>query len=227
VIQALTLDLDDTLWPVWPAIERAEQVLHEWLATHAPATATRFDTRALRQLREQVGQAHPERAHDLSWLRLTSIAQALSLAGDDPALATPAFELFFEQRQRVELYADVPDALARLAQRWPLLALTNGNADLGRIGLAGYFVGSLSAREFGQGKPHAAFFHAACQRLGLPPAQVLHVGDDWALDIEGAWAAGQPAAWIHRQGTAAPPPGATAQAWAQLPDLATLADRLA
>lgn len=227
MIQALTLDLDDTLWPVWPAIERAEQVLHDWLGRHAPATARRYDTRALRQLREQVGQAHPDRAHDLSWLRLHSIEQALRLSGDDPALATPAFDRFFEQRQRVELYADVPAALARLSQRHPVLALTNGNADLARIGLSGWFVGTLSAREFGQGKPHAAFFHAACARLGLPPDQVLHVGDDWALDIEGAWAAGQPAAWIHRHGPATPPPGATARPWAALPDLAALAERLA
>eukprot|EP01036_Dinobryon_divergens_P047559 gene47559-63761_t len=37
-IKAITLDLDDTLWPVWPTIHRAEQVLTDWLAHHAPAT---------------------------------------------------------------------------------------------------------------------------------------------------------------------------------------------
>ena len=38
-IRAITLDLDDTLWPVWPTIHRAEQVLSDWLMQHAPATA--------------------------------------------------------------------------------------------------------------------------------------------------------------------------------------------
>ena len=38
-IKAITLDLDDTLWPIWPMIERAEKRLHAWLAEHAPATA--------------------------------------------------------------------------------------------------------------------------------------------------------------------------------------------
>ena len=128
-LKALTLDLDDTLWPVWPAIERAEVVLHGWLRSHAPRTAERFDTRALRQLRDQVGQTHPERAHDLSWLRWRSIELALQTAGEDPALADPAFALFFDHRQRVELYAEVPQALARLSARYPILALTNGNAD--------------------------------------------------------------------------------------------------
>ena len=39
---ALSFDLDDTLWPIWSAIERAEQVLHGWLTDHAPATAARW-----------------------------------------------------------------------------------------------------------------------------------------------------------------------------------------
>ena len=28
-IRAITLDLDDTLWPIWPTIERAERVLQK------------------------------------------------------------------------------------------------------------------------------------------------------------------------------------------------------
>lgn len=226
MIRAITLDLDDTLWPVWPAIERAEQVLHDWLKVHAPATARRFDTPALRGLRERVGRAFPERAHDLSWLREHSIALALTQCGDDPALATPAFTAFFAQRQRVSLFPDVPQTLATLSQRLPLLALTNGNADLQTIGLAGHFVGSLSARDFGQGKPHPAFFHAACARLDLPPAEVLHVGDDWRLDIEGAMAAGQPAAWVHRPGHAARPEGSLHAPWCQVAGLDELVRHL-
>ena len=37
-VTAITLDLDDTLWPVRPTLVAAEQVLAEWLRTHAPAT---------------------------------------------------------------------------------------------------------------------------------------------------------------------------------------------
>jgi hypothetical protein len=79
----------------------------------------------------------------------------------------------------------------------PLIGLTNGNADWHSIGLSPYFNrGVLAAREFGQGKPHAAFFHEACKRLDLPPAQVLHGGDDWHLDVEGALDAGLQAVWL-------------------------------
>lgn len=35
-IRAISLDLDDTLWPIWPTIAKAEGVLLQWLAQHAP-----------------------------------------------------------------------------------------------------------------------------------------------------------------------------------------------
>ena len=38
-VRAITLDLDDTLWPIWPTIARAEGALQQWLADNAPATA--------------------------------------------------------------------------------------------------------------------------------------------------------------------------------------------
>ena len=197
-IRAVTLDLDDTLWPVWPAIRRAEHVLHDWLRVHAPTTAQAFDTEGLRRLREEARTRHPQWAHDLTALRRESIRDALQRAGDDPGLAVPAFEVFFDERQRVDFYPDVLPALARLALRWPLLALTNGNADLHRVGLSALMVGSVSAREFGLGKPDARIFHEACRRLNVPSAAVLHIGDDRQLDIEAARSAGLHALWVHR-----------------------------
>ena len=91
-------------------------------------------------------------------------------------------------------------ALARLAARYPLVSVSNGNADLERIGLKHFFQCSISARECGVAKPAAPIFHAACERLGLPPQAVLHVGDDPELDVAGAGAAGLRSAWINRSG---------------------------
>ena len=218
---ALTFDLDDTLWPIWPTIARAETALRDWLRAHAPATAARFDAAGLRRLRDEVAMAHPQWVHDLSAVRRESIRRALELAGEDPALAEPAFDCFFEARQRVELYADAAPALARLAARFPILALSNGNADLTRIGLDHHFVGALSARDFGLAKPRPEIFHEACRRLGAAPAAVLHVGDDLDLDVNGARGAGLQAAWIDRQAQAPVPDGVL-----HLPDLTRLADTL-
>ena len=205
-IKALTLDLDDTLWPVWPAIERAEHELHGWLGRHAGATAARFDVAALRTLREAVAAEHPEWGHDFSRMRHESLVRALTLAGDDPALAAPAFDVFSAGRNRVELFDDVPPALAALAARWPIVAVTNGNADLHAIGLARHFTATVSARAFGIAKPDARIFHEACRQLGAAPQEVLHVGDDWALDVVGAHRAGLRTAWVRRDASAALPP---------------------
>ena len=211
-IKALTLDLDDTLWPVWPAIKRAEIELHAWLAQHAAATARRFDVAALRALREAIGVEHPQWCHDFTRLRRESLRRALTLAGDNAALAEPAFEVFFAARNRVELFDDALPALQALALRWPIVALTNGNADLHSIGLSHYFTATVSARDVGVGKPDARIFHEACRRLGALPHEVLHVGDDWALDVVGAHGAGLRSAWVRREGDALPPATGKARA---------------
>lgn len=225
-LAALTLDLDDTLWPVWPAIARAEAGLHTWLGQHAPATATLHDTAALRRLRQAIEAEQPERAMDLSGLRRDSIRRALQAAGDDPALAEPAFAHFLALRQQVELFDDVLPALRRLKTRFRLVALSNGNADvLAMPALAGLFDAAFSAQGLGVGKPHPAAFEAACAAVGCAPHQVLHVGDDGHTDVDGALAAGLQAAWLLRP--TLPPPRAPQQAphWTG-PDLQQLADHL-
>ena len=198
-ISAITLDLDDTLWPIWPTIERAERVLHEWLLREAPKTASLLLTPGvLRELREATAKERSDLAHDLSALRRESIRAALRRAGEDPALADPAFDAFFEERQRVTLYDDALPALKWLSERYPLVAVSNGNADLHKTGVGRWFRTAFNARAFGSGKPHAPIFRAAAASVGLLPKDVLHVGDDAALDVVGALNAGMQAAWLVR-----------------------------
>ncbi|ATA54468.1 HAD family hydrolase [Variovorax boronicumulans] len=198
-ISAITLDLDDTLWPIWPTIERAERVLHEWLLREAPKTASLLLTPGvLRELREATAKERSDLAHDLSALRRESIRTALVRAGEDPALADPAFDAFFEERQRVTLYDDALPALKWLSERYPLVAVSNGNADLHKTGVGRWFRTAFNARTFGSGKPHAPIFRAAAASVGLLPKDVLHVGDDAALDVVGALNAGMQAAWLVR-----------------------------
>ncbi len=226
-VVAITLDLDDTLWPVWPTIERAEQRLHDWLAVHAPATAAAHDTVSLRRVRNALSIERPELAHDLTAIRRESIRRVLGECGEDPALADAAFEVFFASRQEVTLFDDALPALQRLAARYPVLGLTNGNADLQRVGIAAHFRGCIGAREFGAGKPEPGIFHEACRRLGAAPAQVLHVGDDPLVDVVGALRAGLQAAWVRRDDAApASTTGLEVQPQYIVTDLAELADRL-
>lgn len=204
-VRAITLDLDDTLWPIWPTIERAEAALQDWLSSHAPATAAWCAAPgALRGVRNHMHMARPDLAHDMSALRLESIRLALRCGGDDPALAEPAFEVFFAERQRVDLFEDALPALEWLSERFPVVAISNGNADVNRVGLGSHFRAAFSARDFGVGKPDPRIFHAAAQAAGVEPAEVLHVGDDAHLDGVGALQAGMQLAWLNREGQAWP-----------------------
>ena len=198
-IRAITIDLDDTLWPIWPTIERAEKALHDWLTVHAPMAAALFSSpAALRDIRDYMGSSRPELKHDMSALRRESIRLALYRAGENPLMADEAFEVFFSERQRVTLFDDAQPALQFLAERYPMVSISNGNADLVRIGLAPYFRASITAREFGVGKPDPRIFHAAAGAVDTMPEDVLHIGDDATLDALGALNAGMQAAWINR-----------------------------
>ena len=101
-VRAISLDLDDTLWPIWPTIERAERALHEWLADNAPMAAALFSSpSALREIRDYMAANRPDLKNDLSSVRRESIRLALYRAGENPLLAEAAFEAFFAERQRV------------------------------------------------------------------------------------------------------------------------------
>ena len=201
-VHAITLDLDDTLWPFAPIGARIEHALHAWMEHHSPQTAQRFPIAEMRALRERVVAEHPQHAHDLSLLRRLTIERALRDSGGDTALAEAAYAIFFGERNRVDFYPDALAALQRLSARVPIAALSNGNADLAAIGIAGHFRFQLGAREHGAAKPDAGIFHAACARLGVEPRYVLHVGDDVWMDVIGAHRAGLRSCWINRPGDA-------------------------
>lgn len=198
-IRAISLDLDDTLWPIGPAIEAAERALTAWLGQHAPMTAALFaNPHARHDLRQQVLRAHPEWAHDLARVRLEAIRLGLAKAGEPLSLAEEGFAVFYAQRNRVQLFADARPTLEALARRFPLVALTNGNADLQRIGLAPLFAAHVTAVSVGVGKPDRRMFEAAAHALGVRVEEVLHVGDDAHLDVVGALGAGMQAVWVNR-----------------------------
>jgi HAD superfamily hydrolase (TIGR01549 family) len=200
-VMAISLDLDDTLWPIWPVIEHAEQCLQEFLLANTPKTAKHFPIPAMRHLREQVAQAHPELAHDFSAQRKISLSHAFRLAGESQDWIEPAFEVFFAARNQVTLYDDCLPALELLVRKLPIIALTNGNADLQRTGIAHFFIDCISAKNIGCAKPDAAIFIAASHTLGIAPEHILHIGDDPWLDIQGAHNAGFQSAWINRTNT--------------------------
>lgn len=197
-IEAITLDLDDTLWPSGPALAAAESELHGWLERHAPAVAAALPPPKFALFRRALAGERPEMAHDFTALRGEAIRLALQQHGEDSALAGAAMAVFLEARSRVTLYDEVPAALARLSSRYRLVALTNGNADIVRAGVGRFFAETVTPAIAGTAKPDPRIFHAACASLGAAPDRVLHAGDHPDADVRGAARAGLRAAWINR-----------------------------
>ena len=197
-VRAITLDLDDTLWPFPPVAARIERVLDDWLRAHSPATAAMFPVAAMRALRERTWAANPQFAHDMSALRRLTLEHALRESGGDLGLVDAAYDVFYAARHEVDYYPVALDALARISARLPIASLSNGNADLARMGLAHHFSAFVHSREHGAAKPEASIFLAACERLGCAPGEVLHVGDHPEADVVGAARAGLRSCWINR-----------------------------
>lgn len=199
-IKAVLFDLDDTLWPIMPVIDRAEIVLFDWLVGHAPAVAQKFTIESLRARRLALMETNPRYAVNLRELRHAALIEAFSDCGEDPARVDHAMTVFSEARNAVTPFDDVHPALMRLHGRFALGSVSNGAADLEAIGLAHYFQTSIAAHRFGRAKPDPAIFHAACEALNVAPREAVHIGDDPLLDIEGAQKAGLHAVWINRPG---------------------------
>jgi putative hydrolase of the HAD superfamily len=194
----LSFDLDDTLWAVEPVMLAAEAAMLAWLRQHHPLAMHGQDRESLRAIRARVAQQFPERSHDMTFLRHRALAEMFSAAGHSAAHADEAFEVFFAARNRVKLYDEVEGSLERLSARYRLFAVSNGNADLKRCGIAHWFEGHVTAISAGAAKPDIRIFTRLLDEARVDASQVLHIGDDPHLDVAGATRAGMQAAWINR-----------------------------
>ncbi len=202
-LRLITFDLDDTLWDVAPVMHGAEAALRDWLAVHA-ARLGPVPIEHLWTIRSRLLASDSGLKHRLSELRRRILFHALEDAGyaqtEASELAELGFQVFLGARHQVKLFPEVHPTLERLADRFILGVITNGNADVRRLGLADYFQFALCAEELGIGKPDPHPFQTALQHAGVAAAQGVHIGDHPSDDIAGAQAAGMRAIWFNPQG---------------------------
>jgi putative hydrolase of the HAD superfamily len=198
-IKAVLFDLDDTLWPVAPVIMQAELSLHHWMTLNAPQVTQTYSIEDLRKKRNDLVSSDPRFTYDLWALRHTLLRGVFNEFGVDPGKADQAMAVFADARNQVQLYEDVIPALHVLQQTVALGSISNGFADLQKIGLAPHFKISLAAHSFGCAKPDPRIFRAACDGLNLLPHQVLFVGDDLMLDVHAAQQVGMQGIWMNRR----------------------------
>jgi putative hydrolase of the HAD superfamily len=223
-IRTITLDLDDTLWPIGPVIARAEKRMRNWLAEHYPRVTDMFTPEAMLEVRAEVIEQHQDKIHDLMFLRRTVLGHVSEAAGYGTRMVDDAFAIFSEERNIVDVFPDVRPTLSTLKASYTLIAVTNGNADLAKIGLSDLFDEVISAATAGVAKPEPEIFDRAVRAGRARAEETLHVGDHPEADVHGAIRAGLKAVWVNRNGDGWPedlpePDGI-------IEDIASLADLL-
>lgn len=199
-IRTITLDLDDTLWAIHPVIKRAEARLYAWMSDNYPRITELFDPDDLLEIRAQVMAEHKDRLHDLTFLRRAILARLGAAAGYGEHYVDEAFAVFIEARNEVTLFPEARPALEALSEHYSIIAVTNGNADLEKIGIRELFDDVISAATVGAAKPERLIFDMAVKAGGASADQTLHVGDHPLYDVQGARDAGLRAIWVNRHG---------------------------
>ena len=199
-IAALTFDLDDTLYDNRQVILNTTQESLAFIQNYHPklSACTALD---LHRSRERLRVKEPDIYHDVTEWRRRAVEQMMLDAGLSPeaafAGAGATMANFAQWRSRIDVPQETHDTLARLAKKWPLVAITNGNAEPHRFGLGNDFEFILRAGPDGRSKPFSDMYHTAAQRLGVPLKHILHVGDDLTTDVAGAVRCGMQACWIN------------------------------
>ena len=111
--------------------------------------------------------------------------------------ADAAMENFALWRSRIYVPPATHDTLSALAEHYPLVAITNGNADPKACGLDNYFQFVLRSGPHGRAKPFRDMYHKAANHLDIPLKNILHVGDDLTTDVAGSLRCGMQACWIN------------------------------
>ncbi len=198
-IKVLSFDLDDTLWPCFPTIERAEKLLYQWLTDQVPVITQHYDIYQLREKRRLLLNSHSDLAHDLTQLRIKSfemLADEFELSSD---WIKPAFKIFYEARQQVTLFDDVKPVLDELNEGFKLVSLTNGNASTVETGVDHWFDFALNSASVGKLKSEPDIYRQVQKLANIEARQMVHIGDHPLQDISGAKSAGVFAIWLNRE----------------------------
>lgn len=197
-IKAIGFDLDGTLYRGWHLYVRSIDI-----GLRHPRLMSAFN-KLRKQLRHSGFAGSADRPRDMESFRALQANLLAQRLGCSPAEAGRALEdtVYGEIGRRFSLirpFRGVASCLAELrGMGLPLGILSDlpPAEKLSRLGLADYFDAILCSEESGALKPDAAPFLALADRLGVPPREILYVGNRRDYDILGAKSAGMRAALV-------------------------------
>jgi putative hydrolase of the HAD superfamily len=187
---AVTFDVGGTLVEPWPSVGR---VYAEVAARHGVRNipAELLDERFKAAWRAEKDFAYTRDA----WAELVD-KTFLGLCSNKPSKTFfPNLYEHFAQPEAWQIFDDVAQTLEELATAGVRLGIISNWDErlrvlLQRLKLDGIFESIIVSCEAGFAKPSPVIFELAAEKLGLPPASILHVGDSFEMDVQGARSAG-------------------------------------
>lgn len=203
-IKLVSFDLDNTLWDVTKTIIRAEQSLRSWMQKNTSEALVIYASEQVESIRKSVLTNYAEKRHDLSFMRIQVLYECMRSAGMSEAnalqMSEDAFEVFFTGRNQVAFFDDAVQVLETLSKSYRVFALTNGNANIDRVGIGRFFEAAISSADVGASKPDPQMFTALLERSGVAADRVVHIGDHLTDDIFGAQQVGINSIWFNHRG---------------------------
>jgi HAD superfamily hydrolase (TIGR01509 family) len=184
LIAAVTVDLDDTLFP------QASWLAGAWEVVAAAGGALGLDAGALQQQLAAVAAAGSAGGRIIDRALLGIGCSELELPALTPGLLA-AFRAYAPAH--LECYPGVEAALVTVRAWVPVACITDGDPHVQRsklraLGLADSFDAVIFSDEIVRQfrKPHPAPFLRALDLLGVAPGEAVHVGDRPLKDVAGA-----------------------------------------
>jgi putative hydrolase of the HAD superfamily len=180
-----------------------------------------YDEEIRRQLRDS-SERHPEVHVERAFARILS-EYGLEAS---PERARTIAQLFRSQTvERFGLFPETREVIVALGRRHRLAIVSDSQPayilpELRMTGLEAFFEVVVISAELGYRKPDPRMFQRALERMSLLAHEVVHVGDTWERDIEGATATGIRGFWLRRAGRSDPAPAETSVC--VIPDLRPL-----
>lgn len=197
--EVLSFDLDDTLYQNEDVIIRAEQAQFDAVC-HLVPEARDVGITKWQKLKWQVAKSMPDVRHDVSEWRFQVIKQGLADFGiTDEQAVQQIYQVFYVARSNFTVPAETFSVLTQLKTKFKLIAVTNGNVDINRVGLGPYFDAYYRAGEHNcRMKPYPDMLLKAVNDLSLScPSKILHIGDNIKADVKSAQYAGVASIWFN------------------------------
>ncbi|NVK25603.1 MAG: HAD-IA family hydrolase [Gammaproteobacteria bacterium] len=200
-ITTLSFDLDDTLYQNEEVIKLAEQAQFDAVCERVER-AKEIGIEFWLQLKWQVLKSNPELCHDVTEWRKKVINDGLQQLNVESKLLNTftqeIYDIFYAERSNFTVPENTFSVLKQLKQKFTLIAVTNGNADIHRIGLAPYFDAYYRAGENStRMKPYPDTLKLACNELNLEPQNIVHIGDNVSTDVKAGHNASAASLWFN------------------------------